>query len=51
MKLIGAILIYAVMALILGLGMILAIKGNLWLLLLGFLAYLVTFGRIGCLPH
>ena len=49
MKLIGAILVYAVMAVILGAGMLLAVNGKPWLLLLSFVAYVVAFGRIGCL--
>jgi hypothetical protein len=30
--------------------LLLAAKGNFWLLIVGTLAYIVAFGRIGCLP-
>lgn len=41
---------YVVIAGILGWGVILTMKGNPWLLVIGFLAYVVAFGKIGCLP-
>jgi hypothetical protein len=50
MKLFWAIIAYVVIGIILGWGLILAVKGNLWLLVIGFIAYVVAFGKIGCLP-
>lgn len=43
-------LAYLVMALILGWGILLAVKGNPWLLIVGSLAYAVAFAKLGCLP-
>jgi hypothetical protein len=51
MKFFLAILVYLAIAAVLGLGMLLAVKGNLWLLIVGFLVYVVAFAKIGCLPH
>ena len=31
-------------------GILAAMKGNLWVLIVGFIAYVVAFGKIGCLP-
>ena len=50
MKFLLAIIAYLVMSLILGWGILLAVKGDPWLLIVGFLAYAVAFARIGCLP-
>lgn len=50
MKLLWAIIAYLVIGLILGWGLILTMKGSPWLLVIGFLAYVVAFGKIGCLP-
>ncbi len=50
MKFFLAIFAYLVMSAILGAGMLLAFKGNPWLLIVGFLAYAVAFAKLGCLP-
>ena len=50
MKFLLAIIAYLVMSLILGWGLLLAVKGDPWLLIVGFLAYAVAFAKIGCLP-
>ncbi len=50
MKFLMAILAYLLMAFFLGWGILLAVHGNLWLLAVSFLVYLVLFFRIGCLP-
>jgi len=50
MKFFMAIAAYLVIGFVLGWGILLAVRGNLWLLIAGFLAYVVAFGRIGCLP-
>ncbi len=49
MKLVLPILAYVVMGLILGWGILLAVKGDPWMLIVGFLGYLVTFAKFGCL--
>ena len=50
MKFFLAILAYVLIGLVLGFGLLMAVKGNPWLLIVGFLAYVVAFGKIGCLP-
>ena len=50
MKLFSAILVYLIIGLILGWGMLLAVKGSWWFLVAGVLAYVIAFGKIGCLP-
>ena len=49
MKLILAVATYLVMGAILALGIILAVKGSIWLLALGFVAFVIFFGKVGCL--
>ena len=51
MKLALAILAYAVIALILGLGILLLIQGKPWLLVIGVVGFIVAFARIGCKSH
>lgn len=50
MKLALAILVYLIMGLVLGWGLLLAVRGNWWLLIAGVLAYTLAFARLGCLP-
>jgi len=50
MKFLLAIIAYLAIALMLGWGILLAIKGEPWLLIVGFLTYAVTFAKLGCLP-
>lgn len=50
MKFLGAIVAYLCIAFVLGWGILLAVRGSFWLLLVSFLAYLVAFAKIGCLP-
>jgi hypothetical protein len=45
-----SIVAYLIIGLVLGWGILEAVKGNFWILIVGFLAYAVTFGAIGCLP-
>jgi hypothetical protein len=51
MKLALAALVYLVIALILGVGILLTIAGKPWLLIVAFLAYVVAFAKIGCLSE
>ncbi len=51
MKFFLAILVYAAMATVLGAGILLLMHGNPWLLILGAVAFVVAFGKIGCMPH
>jgi hypothetical protein len=50
MKFLGAIIAYLLIALVLAWGILLAVNGSFWLLAVTFLAYVVAFVNIGCLP-
>ena len=50
MKFLLAIVAYLVIGLVLGWGILLNVKGEPWLLIVGFLAYALAFARLGCLP-
>ena len=50
MKFLLTIVVYLLMGLLLGSGMLLAIKGEPWLLIVGVLGYALTFAKVGCLP-
>jgi hypothetical protein len=51
MKFALAILVYLLMGLMLVAGMLMAMKGSLWLLITALLVYVVAFARIGCATH
>ena len=51
MKLALAVLVYLLMGLVLSAGILLLLAGKPWLLLLGLLAFVVAFGKIGCQSH
>jgi hypothetical protein len=51
MKLLGAVFAYLVIALLLGGGILLAVKGNFWPLIGSAVGYLVLFTKFGCLPR
>ena len=51
MKFFGAILAYLLIGAVLGWGILVAAHGgSLWLLVAALVAYVVAFGKIGCLP-
>lgn len=50
MKFLLAIAAYAVIGLVLAWGMLLAVKGDPWLLIVGFLTYAAAFAKLGCQP-
>jgi hypothetical protein len=50
MKFLMAILAYLAIGAILGWGILLTVKGNPWLLIVGCLAYVAAFAKLGCLP-
>jgi hypothetical protein len=50
MKFALAIVAYLIIGIVLGLGILEAVKGSYWILIAGFLAYVITFGKVGCLP-
>jgi F0F1-type ATP synthase assembly protein I len=51
MRFFTAIVVYLLIGLVLGWGILLTVKGNPWLLIVSFLAYVVAFAKIGCLPN
>jgi hypothetical protein len=51
MKLALAVLVYAIMASILGAGILLAVAGKPLFLIIAFIAFVVAFGRLGCMSH
>ena len=51
MKLFYACLVYVLMGAVLAAGIIMAVKGSPWLLIISFLAYLIIFSKVGCLHH
>lgn len=51
MKLTLAIVAYTVIALVLGWGILAVMHGSYWVLIVGGLAYLLAFARLGCSGH
>ncbi len=51
MKLALAVLVYVLMGLVLSAGVLLLLAGKPWLLIIALLAYVVAFGKIGCMTH
>lgn len=49
MKFLLAVIAYGVIGLVLGWGILLAVKGQPWLLIVGSLTYAVAFAKLGCL--
>jgi len=50
MKFLLAILAYWVIGMVLAWGILLTVKGEPWLLIVGFLTYAAAFTKLGCLP-
>jgi hypothetical protein len=46
-----AILVYLIMAVILGAGILLLVAGKPLLLIIGVIAFVVAFGKLGCMTH
>jgi len=51
MKFALAILTYLLMALILGAGILLLVAGKPLLLIIAVIAFVVAFGKLGCMTH
>jgi hypothetical protein len=49
MNFVYASLAWVVIGIILGVGILLAVKGSLWLLILSFLGFIFAVAKIGCL--
>jgi len=45
-----AIIAYLVIGAVLVWGILAAVGGNYWVIIAGFLAYVIVFGKVGCLP-
>lgn len=50
MKLFLSVLVYLIIGVVLGWGMLLAAEGSRWFLVAGLAAYVIVFAKIGCLP-
>lgn len=51
MKFALAVLIYLIMAAILGAGIFLAAVGKPLFLVIAFIAFVIAFGKLGCMSH
>jgi hypothetical protein len=51
MKLTLAFLVWFAMAAVLVKGLVMAVHGSMWLLVVGILGFVVLVGKIGCLSH
>jgi len=51
MKFLLAMLVWLIMGVVIGAGILMAIKGSIWLLVLSLLAFIVLVAKIGCLSH
>jgi len=51
MKLLLAILAYLLIGAVLSWGILLAVAGKPWLLIIATLVYLIGFAKIGCMSH
>jgi len=51
MKLALAVLVYVLIGVVLGTGILLTVAGKPWFLIAAVIAYVVAFGRIGCMTH
>ena len=51
MKFALAILVYLLMAAVIGAGILLLVAGKPWLLIIALIVFVVAFGRLGCMSH
>lgn len=51
MKLALAVLAYGLIAAVLSAGILLLLAGKPWLLIISLVAFVVAFGKIGCMSH
>ena len=51
MKFALAILVYLLMAALLGVGVLLLVSGKPLVLIIALIAYVVAFGKLGCMTH
>ncbi|HEU5125715.1 MAG TPA: hypothetical protein VFW05_16810 [Verrucomicrobiae bacterium] len=50
MKFLGSIIAYGAMALLIGWGILHAVHGSYWLLIVGTIVYLGMLTKFGCIP-
>lgn len=50
MKFLMAIIAYLFIGAVLGWGLLLTVQGKPWLLIVSFVAYVLAFAKLGCLP-
>jgi hypothetical protein len=48
MGFVKALIVWLIMAAVIGTGLVMAVKGSLWLLLLSLAAFIVMVAKIGC---
>ena len=46
-----ALLLYVVMAAVLATGIVMAVHGTFWLLIVGFLLFVIVLGKVCLVPH
>ena len=51
MKLLLAFAVWIGMGTVLGVGILMAVKGSPWLLIAGLIGFVIAVGRIGCMSH
>ena len=51
MKLLYAFAVWIGMGVVLGTGILLAVKGSPWLLIAAFIGFVIAVGKIGCMAH
>jgi hypothetical protein len=51
MKFLLAMLVWLIMGAVIAAGILMAIKGSIWLLIISLLAFIVMVAKIGCLSH
>ena len=51
MKLLFVMLVWLVMALLLVVGVVMAVHGNFWLMAAGLVGFVLAVAKIGCLSH
>ena len=51
MKFLLAMLVWLIMGAVIATGILMAVKGSIWLLLLSLLGFVLLVAKIGCLSH
>lgn len=51
MDFIAAVLVWLVIGAVLAAGIVMAVKGSAWLLIVGLVAFILAFAKVGCASH